>query len=214
MNPRNWKPSLVASVLVLAAALFGAPQDAAAAGPEPPPASSQEDSAAEEVPTLEEVLVAARAALAEAVMLPRHSLGLTGGIQGDSGARFGLDANAAVEYRRLLTRNLSVCLALPADVTADRRAFRLIFEDPDVSLGLRLFVVRVGRLVVVGGVGAGYGFRLGDERNPVRVEGALSFPIPTRPRWAIDVSLGRQFRSGGDGDSSRRYATLGVSRAF
>ena len=198
MTPRSWKRSVVALVLVLAA-LLGAPAYA---------------SAEQELPTLEEEIASARAALAAAAltaMMPRNSLGLAGSIQGDPGTRFGVDANTAIEYRRLITRALSVGVALPADVTTgDRRGVRLILEDPDVSLGLRLFAVRVRRLVVVGGVGAAYGFRLG-ERNPARVEGSLSFPVPTRPRWAIDVSMGRQFRVG---DRPSRYATLGISRAF
>lgn len=144
---------------------------------------------------------------------PRNSLGLAGSIQGDAGARFGVDANAAVEYRRAITRALTVGIAVPADVTTGgRRAVRLILDDPDVSVGLRLFAITMNeRPVVIGGIGAAYGFRRGDEHGPARVEGALSFPIPTRPQWAIDVSVGRQFRHG---DRPSRYATLGFSRAF
>ena len=144
---------------------------------------------------------------------PMNSVGLAGSIQGDASARFGVDANAAVEYRRTITRALSAGIAVPADVTTGgRRAIRLILEDPDLSLGLRLFAIQVdGRPVVIGGIGAAFGVRQGDEPNPGRVEGNLSFPIPTRPRWAIDVSLGRQFRHG---DRPSRYATLGLSRAF
>ena len=142
----------------------------------------------------------------------RNSIGLSGGIQGDAGSRFGVDANAAVEYQRAITRALTVGIAVPADVTTgDRRGIRLILEDPDVAVGLKLFAVRVKRLVVIGGVGAAYGVRRGDEANPARVEGALSFPIPTRPRWMIGLSVGRQFRAG---DRPSRHATLGVSRAF
>ena len=155
------------------------------------------------------VLLAALHVPAEA---QRNSIGLSGGIQGDAGSRFGVDANAAVEYRRAITRVLTAGIAVPADVTTgDRRAIRLILEDPDVAVGLKLFAVRVKRLVVIGGVGAAYGVRRGDEANPARVEGALSFPVPTRPRWVVDLSVGRQFRAG---DRPSRYATLGLSRAF
>lgn len=160
------------------------------------------------------VLVMALAAgISTADAQPRNSLGLTGSIQGDAGARFGVDANAAIEYRRAITRALTFGIAVPADVTTgDRRAIRLILEDPDVSLGLRLFAIAVdGRPVVIGGIGAAFGVRQGNEPNPGRVEANLSFPIPTRPRWAIDVSVGRQFRHG---DRPSRYATLGLSRAF
>ena len=159
------------------------------------------------------LLMAALAAAIPAAAQPMNSLGLAGSIQGDAGARFGVDANAAVEYRRAITRALTIGIAVPADVTTgERRAIRLILDNPDVSLGLRLFAIMAnGRPVVIGGIGAAYGVRRGDAHNPGRVEGALSFPIPTRPRWAIDISVGRQFRHG---DSPSRYATLGISRAF
>ena len=162
-----------------------------------------------ELVALPEALDAAREALLADRLRPRNSIGLSGSLQGDRSARFGLDANAALEYRRSITRALSVGLALPADVTTgDRRGVRLILEDPDLSLGLRLFAVRVnGRPVAILGAGAAYGIRVG-EPNPVRIEGGVSVPIPTRPWWAIDVALGRQFRVGG------RYATLGIARAF
>ena len=205
MTHRNSKRSLAVSVVVLAvAALLGAPvyaQDAA-------------DTAAQKSDLELELAIAERdvAAQDSRPRPPRHSLGLSGSIQGDPGARFGVDANAAVEYRWAITRTLTGGVALPADVTTGRRGFRLILEDPDVSLGLRLFVLTLnGRPVVIGGVGTAYGIRLGAERNPVRIEGGLSFPLPPWPRWAIDVSVGRQFRVG---DDSSRYATLGISRAF
>ena len=161
-----------------------------------------------------QIVIAASFLLAAApAAAQRNSIGLSGGIQGDASARYGVDANAAIEYRRVITRTLSFGIAVPADVTTgERRAIRLILEDPSVSLGLGLFALRVnGRPVVIGGIGAACDVRSGEEGNNVRLEGVLVFPIPTRPRWTIDVSMGRQFRAG---DRPSRYAALGISRAF
>ena len=161
---------------------------------------------------------AATAAFVSVLMLSapaaaQNSMGLSSSIQGDAGARYGVDANAAIEYRRAITRTLTVGISLPADVTTgDRRGIRLILEDPGVSLGLSLFPITVnGRLIAVVSAGAAYDVRFGDEINPARVEGGLTFPVPFRPRWMVDVSVGRQFRVG---DGPSRYATLGISRAF